>query len=637
MAITDQIPRDVSTAAPGATVFPYGFKIVSKGDLLVQVNGVTKTVDVDYTVSGVGMDTGGDITFLVAMAGGETVMRKRNMRYERLNDYQNLGDLRSPTLNNDQDAPIMMVQQLAEGLSRSMQLPLDSTASATLPTPAALQPLVWNAAGTGLENGSTTLTGDMLLRENLASADAGKGASLVMCMPAATGAVARSLQDKLNDIVSLKDFGAVGDGVADDSAAITAAVSYMASSGKHVYVPPGTYLTDPFSINTQLYTGQASFYGDDRERTVFKRRTNAVGPFVVLGSPAGTSFQSGVGFDSITIDGGVTTNGPALEGYDVVRTTFTNCRFVGGSDAVRLFGGISLTFRDCLAESALRGLKITKFTSLAGGGWPNLIRWIGGEIVDNAEWGVYFDDGRSLIFRDTDIEGNGTTLGAAQGGLYVGPNIGTEVIATDSFSLSVVLSGCWLEGNKGIADVHLVSGTASISDTLCFSTHLQTTHCIKVDGGRYMLRNVNCSFAKAANLLEGAGVGKGNIIDRFEASSLTTDPIKTIVINGPTTFIQYNNGRVMVDAGLLAPVQLSGTDNSGVNPTITFALPFKTGTVPRISMTVISNGAGTIDAPEAYNVSATGFTIRKKSYNGTTIGTANYQVDWTATGEAVGT
>lgn len=52
-----------------------------------------------------------------------------------------------------------------------------------------------------------------------------------------TGAVTRSLAEKVGDVVSVKDFGAVGDGVTNDAVAIQSA----ASAGGTIYVPAGTY------------------------------------------------------------------------------------------------------------------------------------------------------------------------------------------------------------------------------------------------------------------------------------------------------------------------------------------------------------------------------------------------------------
>lgn len=72
-------------------------------------------------------------------------------------------------------------------------------------------------------------------------------ADLVTYTPSGTGAVARSAASKMGDVVSVKDFGAVGDGITNDTAAIQAAITYAASTvngaaGKEVLLPTGTYL-----------------------------------------------------------------------------------------------------------------------------------------------------------------------------------------------------------------------------------------------------------------------------------------------------------------------------------------------------------------------------------------------------------
>ena len=56
-----------------------------------------------------------------------------------------------------------------------------------------------------------------------------------------TGAVGKTVHDKLQEIVSVKDFGAVGDGIADDTSAIQAAIDAV-SRGVLVF-PQGTYNT----------------------------------------------------------------------------------------------------------------------------------------------------------------------------------------------------------------------------------------------------------------------------------------------------------------------------------------------------------------------------------------------------------
>jgi hypothetical protein len=61
----------------------------------------------------------------------------------------------------------------------------------------------------------------------------------VTFLAAGTGAVQRTALSKFRDTVSVKDFGAVGDGVTNDSSAFIAART--AAAGKRIYVPAGSY------------------------------------------------------------------------------------------------------------------------------------------------------------------------------------------------------------------------------------------------------------------------------------------------------------------------------------------------------------------------------------------------------------
>lgn len=85
------------------------------------------------------------------------------------------------------------------------------------------------------------------------------GSALVGFLQAGTGAVTRTVQSKLRDVVSVKDFGAVGDGVADDTAAIQLAFN----SGKtEIYFPEGTYLFSNLTIpNSSLTLYGAGYWG----------------------------------------------------------------------------------------------------------------------------------------------------------------------------------------------------------------------------------------------------------------------------------------------------------------------------------------------------------------------------------------
>jgi hypothetical protein len=107
------------TGNGATTVFPYGFPILAAEDLQVSFDGVVQTDG--YTVSGVGELAGGDVEFTDAPGEGVVVGLRRAMAIKRETDFQNLGDLRSDALNADQDAPIMMLQQLLQRIIEAEQ------------------------------------------------------------------------------------------------------------------------------------------------------------------------------------------------------------------------------------------------------------------------------------------------------------------------------------------------------------------------------------------------------------------------------------------------------------------------------------------------------------------------------------
>lgn len=81
--------------------------------------------------------------------------------------------------------------------------------------------------------------------------------------------------------VNVKDFGAAGDGIADDAAAFAAAIAAVASTGQTIYVPAGTYV-----IGSALTsTGHLNMFGDgDKSILDFSGATIAGSCITVSGS-----------------------------------------------------------------------------------------------------------------------------------------------------------------------------------------------------------------------------------------------------------------------------------------------------------------------------------------------------------------
>lgn len=128
-AVTSSVANGVTT------VFPFGFKILSESDLVVLLDDVEATSG--FTVSGVGSDSGGNVTFTVPPANGVKVTRALQPELKRDVDYQQFGDWLSPEVNNDFDRIWLALQMLNHNDKRSLRISVDNIIDQTiLETPA---------------------------------------------------------------------------------------------------------------------------------------------------------------------------------------------------------------------------------------------------------------------------------------------------------------------------------------------------------------------------------------------------------------------------------------------------------------------------------------------------------------------
>jgi len=273
--VIDQVPRIQFTATAGQTIFPYGFLILVKTDITVEQNGTPLVVDVGFTVSGVGVITGGNVTLTSGATVGDIITVYRSQGFDRQVDFQESGDFLSATVNGDMNRTILMLQQNREELARSLQYPIDDIVGTNLlPVKAdRLNKFLGfdvNGNPTALDNLINTTSADTvssiaLLKALSASdgdsvlvtgyyvdSDGGGGhyqfdsssavadnGGTIIAPNVGSGRWILNVPGSLSPL----QFGAVGDNVTDDSGAFQAMYDYLDDNDLAIpiFVPPRIY------------------------------------------------------------------------------------------------------------------------------------------------------------------------------------------------------------------------------------------------------------------------------------------------------------------------------------------------------------------------------------------------------------
>lgn len=237
------------------------------------------------------------------------------------------------------------------------------------------------------------------------------------------GAVNRTVKAKLQETVSVKDFGAVGDGVADDTAAIQAALDYaFDSGGRAVYVPAGTYnhtgLTIKGPQGTPFYDSErVKFYGESRGVSVLEHTGTGVA-IDVVGETDTTSAIYGVVIQQMSINSNANTT------YGIKLQRGTGCIL----DQLHVEGKTASIYMP-------DDMWLNKFTNLKLGGAPQY-----GIKMSASGTSNYFD--QCFVTYSTvsayDLRGTYSTVGA----LAADNCSGSSVYDFNFFSASIASLGC---------------------------------------------------------------------------------------------------------------------------------------------------------------------------------------------------
>ena len=405
-----------------------------------------------------------------------------------------------------------------------------------------------------------------------------------------TGATARTVDSKLKDVVSVKDFGAVGDGVANDTAAIQAAINAAVS----VFVPPGTYIISSLLTLTQSRFSITGVKG----RSIFK----AAGNNAMLGPAADFNGEfvevSGLTFTSTTAGQGTGVYSPSS--WYLSHWTIRECSFEG-----KLAYGINAPLIGCLVSRCDFGVYNggPNHRAIYSVGQVSPERTLNSNTISGceikgclADYAVYFKYGFKLVIENTIIEQNNNTIAA----------LGLDGIAFPE------LNSCWFEANTSpaVIKVDLFTGidTTLLNIKGCLFNLFTSPTTEVVNFASTSNKNVsinNTLFAGGSIPFSTQSfINVNSAGNNSTNTSIALTPAGPLFCNGLTSsgLIQNSTGSGSISTSGIVTGSIHRTTTGSVS--VTFGTPATLYTFPTISDTAMYLVSAARYANDATNFSA---------------------------------
>ena len=352
----------------------------------------------------------------------------------------------------------------------------------------------------------TTITSEWLNDVNDAVYEGNITAEGVQYTPPFTGGVTETVEAKLAQTVSVKDFGAVGDGVTDDTAAFQSAVDYVASldNGGAIYIPIGEYsITSTVSMDRSADSslGRVSLFGEDQNgtRIVYSGSGDC---FYIANSHTGTG-EPNSSYQSIS---DMTILGPS-KAADSSAITVNLAPFLRFS-SLNIQGfdyGLYLQDADQFYAEKLtirfnnQGIFARKAASPgAASVQPNNHTYVSCSIGNNTTSGGSWFGGADINFFGGDVEYNGGSNALGFGLKF--SDCGYEG------GRGANIQGVYFEGNHGVADIILSATTVNTNPIL------NSVHQINADFKRLNSAAIDSTYHIYCDFGNPATVGVQKVI-----------------------------------------------------------------------------------------------------------------------------